>query len=111
ENFVERLSRHEFEDQESLAAVLLDPVDRRDVGMVQRREKSRLALEARQRRFVMRKIGRQRLDRDFAAEARIGGAVDMPHSSGAQRIDDFVGADASTGCDVQCCNYTTAAVR
>ena len=51
------------------AGGLLDPVDRGDVGMVQRRERLRLALEPRQAFGVRRERVRQDLDRHLRARA------------------------------------------
>src|SRR6266852_3028460 len=79
--------------------------------MIQRGQKSGFPLESRERGRIVRQLRRQRLDRDLPAQARVGRAVDVAHSSGSQRINDFVGTDPSTGCDVQCRNYTTAAAR
>src|SRR5262249_35276463 len=111
EERVERFAGNELEDEEALAAVLFDPVDRGDVRMIQRRQESRLALESRQRIRILRQRRRQRLDRDLPPQAWVGRAIDIAHPSRSQRIHDLVGADASAGCDLQPLNYTTAAVR
>ncbi len=39
----------------------------------------------------------QDLDRDLALEVRVRGAIDLAHPARAERRDDFVGAQASTG--------------
>ena len=43
----QRLSRHEFHHQELPSAGFFDAVDRRDVGMIQRRQHAGFALESR----------------------------------------------------------------
>ena len=53
------------------AAGLLEPVDRGDVGMIQRRERLRLALEPRQAFGVSCERVRQDLDRDLAIQLRV----------------------------------------
>ena len=64
---------------------LLEPVDRGDVRVVEGGEEVRLALEAAEALGVLRDLGRQHLDRDVAAEVRVGGAVDLAHAAGAER--------------------------
>ena len=44
----QRLALDQLEDQRAHAVGLLEAVDRGDVGMIERREHARLALEARQ---------------------------------------------------------------
>jgi hypothetical protein len=47
-------------------------------------------------------VGRGRSAKDFdgdiAAESRIAGAIDFAHPAGAERRDDFVGAEARPWC-------------
>ena len=75
------LTLDQLEHQELAALVLLQAVDRRDAGIVQRREKMRLALEARQSNRVTRDGFGQDLDRDLATQALVGGAVHLPHAA------------------------------
>ena len=56
-----------------------------------------LLLEAAQAIGVGGEGGRQDLDRDVAAEARVLGAVDLPHAARADGGEDLVGAEAGTG--------------
>ena len=58
--------------------------------MRQLRDAHRLALEAREGVRVSRQRRRQDLDRDVALEARVAGAKDLAHTSGAQHRQDFV---------------------
>ena len=57
---------------------LLEPVDRGDVGMVQRGERLGFALETRQAVGVLRERVGQDLDRDVAIELRVGRAKTCP---------------------------------
>ena len=67
----ERLALDEFENQEANAVRFLEAVDRADVGMIQRREHPRLALEACEPIRVARERTGQDLDRDVAPELRV----------------------------------------
>ena len=61
------------------AAGLFHPVERRDVGMIERREHLCLALEARDALRVRGHGVRQDFDGDAAPELRIARAVDFAH--------------------------------
>ena len=67
-----------------------DAVDLRDVRMVERCQRLRLPLEAREALAVCRKQRRQDLERNVAIEARVAGAVDLAHAAGAERAENFV---------------------
>ena len=84
------LAVEQLHDDERLALVLADVVDRADVRMVQRRGGARLALEALERLRVARQLARQELERDLAAEARVLGAVDDTHAAAAEPVEDAV---------------------
>ena len=43
---------------------------------------------------VVGQLGTEDLDRDLTLEARVPGAVDLPHASGAERRLDLIGAEA-----------------
>ena len=55
----------------------------RDVRMVERRERLRFALEAREPLRIGGERGRQDLDRDVAIELGIARAIDLAHAAGA----------------------------
>ena len=55
-----------------------------------------LLLEPAQAVDVVSYLGRQHLDRDFAIEALVVGAVDLAHATGPERRDDLVRAEART---------------
>jgi hypothetical protein len=73
----------QFHHQRERAVAFLDAVDLRDVGMVERRQRLRLALEARPPLGIRRQQIRQDFDRDVAIELDVAGAVDLAHSAGA----------------------------
>ena len=65
--------------------------------MGQRRDRPRLAFEARQGVGVVRKVLRQHFDRDVAAEPRVARAIHLAHAAGAKCTGDFVGTEPDTG--------------
>ena len=74
---------------------VLEPVDLRDVRMIERREKLRLALEAGAAVGVARHRVRQYLQRDVAIESGVSGAINLAHSARTDGREHFVRADAT----------------
>jgi hypothetical protein len=74
------------------AVAVLESVNRADMGMIQRREHARFAIEPcvavgfREPRFG------EDFDRDIASEIRVARAIHFTHATGADERDDFVGA-------------------
>ena len=75
----------------------MQTVDLRDVGVIQRREDFRFALETRQPFRVRGKGGRKDLDRDLPLQFRVGRAVNLAHSTVAERSGHFIQTEASAG--------------
>ena len=72
-----------------------DVVDAADVGMVERGDGARLALEACPQVRIVSDVARQDLDRDRAIEARVARLVDLAHAAGADgRRELRTGRDA-----------------
>ena len=94
EPLLQILALDQLEREEGLAARLLEPVDRGDVGMVERREHVRLALEAGEPLRVPRDFRGQDLDRDVAVQVRVSRAIDLAHPAGAERRGDPVVGEA-----------------
>ena len=92
----QRLSVHELEDEALRRAGGLEAVDGRDLRVIQRGEDLRLTLEAREAVGVLAERGRQDFQRDVATERHIARAIHLAHPAGAERRDDFIGAEAST---------------
>ena len=76
---------------------LFNPVDAGNVGMIERRQHARLALESREPIGVRREDAREDLDRDVPSEPRIVGAVHLAHPAGAKRRHDVVLAESIAG--------------
>ena len=69
---------------------VFEAVDGGDVGMIQRREELRFALEAGQPIGIAGEEVGQDLERDVAPEPRVAGAKDLSHATGAKRGDDLI---------------------
>ena len=92
-----RLSFDELENQEANAVRFLEAVDRTDVGMVQRREHPRLALEPREPIGVARERTGQDLDRDVARELGVVRLIHLAHAARAQQRVQLIAAKGRTG--------------
>ncbi len=93
----EVLARHQLHRQRHEALALLEPVDRRDIRVAERREDLRLAAEAREALGVLGEGGRQDLERGLAAELRVPRAVHLSHPSRAESHPDLVRAEPHSG--------------
>jgi len=71
-------------------AMLVDVVDRADVGMIELRDRFRFARETLAELRIVGERARQHLDRDRTVEPRIACAIDLSHAAGAERRDDLV---------------------
>ena len=97
----EILALDEFHHQGVRAQRLLEAVDRGDVGMIQRRERLRLAFEPRETIGVSGKCVRQNLDRHLSTQRRVGRPIHLAHPTFADRRGDVVDADARAECEGQ----------
>lgn len=93
--FGERFARHQFHLEECGVADLLESVQRGDVGVIERREHTRFALESALVFGVVRRQFVKNLDGDFAAEPDVLGAIHFAHPSGAERRQDAIGTDGA----------------
>jgi len=71
----------------------LQPIDLRNVWVIERGEQLRLALEPRQALGIRREHLGQDLQGDVAPEARIAGAIHLAHAAGTDRTDHFIDAE------------------
>ena len=92
----ERLALDELENERLDVARFLETVDRRNVGMVQRREDLGLPLEPRQPLGILRHRLWQHLDRHLAVQLPVLRPVHLPHASRAERRQDLVGTETGT---------------
>jgi hypothetical protein len=92
---------HELHRQRGQTSAVLEPVNCRDVRMVQRREHLRFALETRNPFGIAGEDLRQDLDRDVAAKLGIARTIHLAHAAGADGRQDLIRTDASTGLDAE----------
>ena len=86
-----RRTLDELEHQRNAVVDVLQPVDGADVGMIERREQTRLAGEARAALRIGREVPGQDLDRDVPIEPGVAGAIDLAHAARAQPSGHGVG--------------------
>ena len=89
----QRPAADELEHDVGLTLVLQDFVDLADVRMIQLGDRRGLAQEPLLRRFVLRVVGLQRLDRDRARQLRVERLVHDAHASATDLLDDLVAPD------------------
>ena len=87
----------QLHDQRTPAAAVLEAVDGRDVGMVQRRERPRLAFESGRPIGIVADGGREHFEGDVAVKFLVPGAVDLAHATGAEQANDLVRTDKGAG--------------
>ena len=102
DDVAQRAPFQQLGDEVRPARLDADVEDREDVGMVQRRRCARLELEAAQPLVILRRVSRQHLDCDLAAEPRVFRAIDLTHAAVSKRSDDFVRAETRAGSEHQC---------
>ena len=89
----QRLAVEQFRDGVGEPVVHAEVEDRQDVRVRQRGDGFRFALEPRQAVGVLRKRGWKHLDCDLPIEASVPGLVDLAHTAGTERREDFVRAE------------------
>ena len=93
----QRLALEQLGDDVGMALRHAEVVHRQDVGVLERRQRPRLCLEATQTSGLPRGLVGKNLDRHFSAEAAVAGAVDLSHAAGADRRQDLVGSQPGSG--------------
>ena len=88
----QRVAFDELHHDDRGAGGILDAEHLGDVGMVERGEHPRFALEAVAAIVVAQRGQRQDLQGDIRFETRIAGAKHFAHSAFAQLVEDFIGA-------------------
>ena len=81
---LKRLALDDLENQETVPIDGFETMNRRDVGMIQRREQSRFPLQPRHPFFVIRERCRQHFDGHFALELAIPRTIDLTHATYAE---------------------------
>ncbi len=88
----QRGSLDDLQHQRLRVAAVFETVDSADVGMAERRQHLRFALETGEPLGIVGERFRQDLQRDVAAKLRIPGAIHLAHAALANRGQDFVRA-------------------
>jgi hypothetical protein len=88
---VQGASRDELHRQQPHSVRFLDGIDRDDVGVIDGRERPRLAFESGQPLGISGNGIRQDLDRDVTMELRVFRPVHLSHAPSAERREDLVG--------------------
>jgi hypothetical protein len=97
ETLHQRLARNELHDERQRAVAVLEPVDLRDVRMIELCEQLRLALKPREALRVAREGRRQHLDRHVALQCRIACAVHLAHAARTERRSDLEATETGAG--------------
>jgi hypothetical protein len=90
ESFGQRLALDQLEHQARYAVGLLQPVDRRDVRVVQGGQHVGFPFEARESVGVSGNLVRQGFDRNLALQLGVGRSVDLTHAPRAERRGDLI---------------------
>ena len=90
----ERLAVDVFHDQRARSGVVFDAIDGRDVRMIERAQRPRFALDAREARRIVGEFPRQHLQRHVAAEPLVPCAIDLAHAAEADQGGDRIATDA-----------------
>ena len=89
----QRLAFQILHHQVADSVLLADVIELADVGVIERRNGARLALETFFGVALVGKMLRQNLDGDGSLQAGVAGAVDLTHAAGADGRLDLVGAE------------------
>ncbi len=92
----EWLRSGETPDDEPPIALILQPIDSRDVGVVQRGEKLGFTLKASQAFGIGGEVLGENLDGDIAVKLRIPRPIHLSHAALAERFKDLVMTEGFT---------------
>ena len=93
DDVLQRGSVEVLHDDERLAVLLADVVDRADIRMIERRRSLGFAAKPFERLPILSDVFREKFQRDKAVEARVLRFVNNTHAAAAQLLDDAVMRD------------------
>ena len=93
----ERRPLNQLHHQRMYPVRVLESVDVRDIGMVERRQHLRFAAEPRQPLRVVGEQVRQNFDRDVTVQLGVACPIDLTHAARPEGGTNFVRAEASSG--------------
>ena len=76
-------------------------MQRRDIGVIQRREQTGLTVEATAARRIIGDHTGEHLDRDLAAQSCVVGAIHLAHAAHTELAENFVRSDAASWIQLQ----------
>ena len=88
---------HQLHDQRARRAALFQPVEMRDVGVVERGEDFSFALKASEPIGIAGEMLRQNLQGNVALQPGVAGAIHLAHATDAQSSEDFIRPQMFTG--------------
>ena len=94
--FGQCLAIHQLHDERAHRSALFEPMNGRNMRVIERGKDLRFALETGQSLGIRGKGRRKNLQRDVAAKARVACAIHLAHSASTERTGDFVDADLLT---------------
>src|SRR5687768_8046945 len=94
------MSLEQLHHEERIALVIADVVYGADVRMGEGRDAAGFALEAFPADRIAAQLGVEQLDGHRAAQPSIAHPIDVTHSAGAQRAEDFIRTEA--GATLKC---------
>ena len=93
----ERVTLDQLYDERADSVAILEPVNGRDVRVIERGEHFGFTLEAREPIRIRRDGFGQDLQRDIPLQSRIARAIDLAHAARAQGGLDFIRPESSAG--------------
>src|SRR5207302_1341360 len=84
------LAIHKFHGDKRGCALTTHVVDGNNVGMIKGRGSAGLLLEAAQALGIGGELRGENLYCNLASEAALGGAIDLSHAAGAERLAEFI---------------------
>ena len=98
----ERRAIDQLQHERLAGSRFFQPVNVRDVRMIERREHLRLALEPRDAIGIGREDIGKNLDRDVAVQPRIARAIHLAHATGPDGGEDFIWPETNAGRERHC---------
>src|SRR5262249_8811686 len=93
EPVLKRFALDQFHHNTRLRRRILQSVNLRDIGVIQRGKDFRLTLKAAHAISVSRELFRQNLDRNFAFQPEVACAIHLTHAALAEHPSDFMRAE------------------
>ena len=90
----QRFALEQRHDNEVDAVLVAHVVERADMRVRERRDRTCFALKALAKPGIVRRLLRKDFERDGPIQPRVARAIHLAHASGAERRDDLIGAES-----------------